>query len=346
MPPVQINTLKLDDEIQVFKPSSNVTILLGASHRQSAKMSGLSSELIDLIIIGCTRQDLCDLLKRQAYSEADINRNVDGFLAKLSSSGVLKSDSKTIHSTKWETAKSDFIICNVDGLAKGIVHPLLQIPRVITKGLLCAFATCAIWQIIVTVKWKYLSLFKYDLDWTAILGVVGLVGWVFGHEMSHAIACRYVGCKVSGMGLRIRRYRLPSLFIDARHIHLLDNKYKRACVSFSGPYFDVLFLGALCAAMFHFPQFSSMSAARIMFWGVSYGLFCNLSPNPRRPSDGRRGMGALFGDTRSQQNDLLFKSRKGLASFLYKAWVLLYMIAFMIIIYCGFRLVRRLLGFN
>jgi putative peptide zinc metalloprotease protein len=119
--------------------------------------------------------------------------------------------------------------------------------------------------------------------------------WVGAHEFAHAIACRAAGCPVSGAGLELRRFSLPSFFVDTRALYLLPGRAPKVAVALAGPFVDTLFAAGLLSVLaWGRPGELARPALQLAAFCILFGLFFNLSPFRR--SDGSNALASALGD--------------------------------------------------
>ena len=293
--------IKLRPGIQIARRVDEV-VLVGEANGRALRLAGVSRDLIDLLVAGCSRKALCAHLQTLGFPARQVEPAIEAFLSRLSSAGVLQSKGDSANASPGRR------MINVDPLASFFARPLLLQPSglAVSLGLLALVAAVA--SITVAAVKERLFSFPPDFSPRSLTGLLGVVPWVLLHELAHAVACRSVGCQVSGLGLRFRKWRGLSLFVDTRYVALLENRWAKAWVALAGPFMDLILLGWLSAVVLLSPAGRLGDSCRLLFWVMTGALFFNL--NLWRTSDGSNAATALSGNPRLLADALSFRTGK------------------------------------
>lgn len=123
------------------------------------------------------------------------------------------------------------------------------------------------------------------------------------HEFSHAVACRYAGARISGVGIEFHRRRMPRPFVNTKNLLLISSRRKRAMVCLAGPYSDFVF-GTTCVLLFAATGQALFSTA-----AVCALLFFIMNLTPYRTSDGRNALAEIATDEDGTVRALSRRSR-------------------------------------
>lgn len=273
------------------QPDIDTLILVGDMHSRPLKLAGLSCTLALAIKRGASESELIAILglAYPNHPAAHHQRALQTFIGKLRTAGLLDED-QVRSMGRWSMP-------NPDPLAEVLAGRLLTLPARLRRWLLRGAVIGSVVIILLALQhqphWREWAL-STPVHWAA-LGV-GVLAWLILHELAHAVACRMHGCPVSGAGLMLRGFLLPSPFINTSAIHLFPGDAIRLHVAIAGPVLDLLLAGVLAAELMLMPPGSATAVVQALLQLVLLGLYFNLTPF--RISDGRTAFDVYFGDIR------------------------------------------------
>jgi hypothetical protein len=311
--------IKLKPDVKIARRGDEV-VLVGEASR-ALRLAGTSCQLIDLLAAGCSRKALGMHLQTLGFPAGQIEPAIAEFLSRLASAGVLQSKHDSANAAQGRR------MINVDPLARFFARPILLLPGWLAVSLGALALLAAVASITVaSFKGRLLS-FPPDFSRLSPMGFFGIIPWVLLHEFSHAVACRSIGCQVSGLGLRFRKWSGLSFFVDTRYVTLSPNRWAKAWVALAGPFMDIILLGVVSVMALLSPAGRLDDSCRLLFLMMTGALFFNL--NPWRASDGSNAAVALSGNTRLLADALSFRTgQKSLGCLGYRIAALVYLLLF------------------
>ncbi len=287
--------LRLDREVSVGEPEAGTLILVSArAESKPLRLKGHATKLVQRLADGCTESELVVELRSLTGVAAPLDETVAAFVAQLRSAGMLDGNDP-LRSSPPHAGVRRIALPNPDRLVKPAGNVLSTWPRWLHLMLWPSLAGGAVAVASFALARGALpSVFELSLP-AGLLGLMLLPFWVVAHETAHAVACRAAGCPVSGAGVELRRFSLPSFFVDTRALHLLPGRAPKVAVALAGPLVDTLFAAALLATLtFAEPGELARPALQLATYCILFGLFFNLSPFRR--SDGSNALSSALGD--------------------------------------------------
>ena len=142
---------------------------------------------------------------------------------------------------------------DIDPIAKTIASAMLVLPLSLRVLILVAVLSIAL---------SGLALLIIDPDGApaahVAIGNILASGATFAflllpcHELAHAVMCRAVGVATGGLGVRWRRFRLPSFYIDTTNLYAVSSRTGRFSVPAAGPLVDITLCGGFAWLAFFF----------------------------------------------------------------------------------------------
>ena len=322
--------LRLNSNIEVFRYPRDVVVLVNSSRCTPLQLRGTASLLISRIETGCTRQDLYNDLAKLGLHQSDVIQTVEGFLVKIAGWGALQPcDVDATHSSGY----SDIVFQNLSLLVQGAAGKVSFEPCV-TSCLIAAAILSLMLTITATAFSRNLVLIPVKPSVTTmLLSFVGISTWVILHEFAHAVCYLCFGQKSIQVGLRLRKFRLPTLFVSAKYSFQLQASCAKACISAAGLYIDLVYIGTLCFFILNIHDDEIINPLRLLCVVICFGFYANL--NPWRISDGSNVLAAFFGDLHLKKI-FSWPSRKTKLTISWQCsywlWRIIYLIGFIMIL--------------
>lgn len=287
--------LRFDPQVSVGEPEIDTIILVSTRiNSKPLRLKGHSVALARRLVVGCDAHELIEDLQRLTGSPLPLEGTVAAFVAQLRGAGMIEGDLPPLPSRSPADVRR-VRLPNPDGL---VIRPgewLGRLPCMVHAVTWAALAIASMMLLAIAAADHVLpSVFVLRFP-AGLLGLLMLPGWIVLHESAHALACRAVGCPVSGAGLMLRRFSLPTFYVDTRGLYLLPGRWPKVLVALVGPVVDLTCSGALAAILVWGRLGPTATAAtQVALYCVLLGLFFNLSPFRR--SDGSNALAAALGD--------------------------------------------------
>ncbi len=293
--------LKFREDVKIARHGADVVVLVGGLSTKPLRLTGISSCLTDLLATGCTRRDLCDHLQNLGFAAQEVETAIETFLRRLSSAQFLQTD------TDLPRKRRASWMMDIDPVAKFLARPFSWFPLwVITVFGCMVFATMLLLVGKALMNHSLLPT-PADFSFRSLWALAGFIPRIFLHELAHAVACRSVGCEVSGLGFQHVKGWKFSFFVDTRYLPLVQSRWAKAWVSLAGPFMDLILLGCFGLLTLRLSFDSGLLAPIHMFcFFLTLAFWLNLSP--LRISDGSNAISILLDDPYLRVNSLSFKS--------------------------------------
>ena len=287
--------VKLDSSVQFVRRQN--TLLLVSGSGATVRVSPGAEPLIPSMEKGTPYDDLVDILAKKHPNVPNVNPTLNKFLAQLSKSQILESDSEEDGAVKKPRKKRKYELMDPDPLAKSIAGAIQKVPAPITWGILAIMMIASIVGAVMLPSYtKILHPSMVASSFNIVAFLIFLLVIVPIHEAGHAIACRLVGSKVSGAGIILHGGIIPGPYVETTKAYSLKKKSHRFWIPAAGPIINLCSAGLMAWIIILSPQLSPYALEVLVYIFILSMLFVYLDTNPFTASDGSHMLEALLDD--------------------------------------------------